>query len=108
MKDKENKLLTDFLGKNKSEIQDKRFSSGVLNRLPEKQTNTRWIVPLFTLAGIITAALLIDVREMCIRFFGFLIDIPLYYLLGGIMLFPVIFLLFYLNWEKNQMLSFKF
>ena len=108
MKNKVDKLTADFLGKNKVEIQDNGFSGSVMRRLPEKQTNTGWIVPLFTLLGIVVAAFLVDIREVFIRAFGFLIDIPMYYLLGGIMLFPIIFLLFYLNWEKNQLSSFKF
>ncbi len=108
MENRDDKLITDFFGKNKTEIQNDGFSGRVMNRLPEKQRKTGWIVPLFALMGVIISASVIDIREIFISAFDVLMDIHLYYLLALVMLFPIITLVVYLFWEKNQTTSFKF
>lgn len=108
MENREDKLMTDLFGKNKVEIEDNGFSRRVMNRLPEKKKNTNWIVPLFTIIGIVISMLVIDIREIINQIFNRIIEIPIYYLLGGIMIFPLIVLFVYLYWEKNQLSSFKF
>lgn len=108
MENRDDKLITDFLGKHKVEIQSDGFSKRVLNRLPEKQRRTGWIVPLFTLIGVVVSAFLIDIREIFENIFSLIMNVPMYYLLGGVMVFPIIFLFFYLYWEKSQASVFKF
>ncbi|MHB9056764.1 MAG: DUF5056 domain-containing protein [Paludibacteraceae bacterium] len=106
MENKEDILLREFLGKNKAEIQDGDFSGRVLRKLPDKKRDTGWIVPLFTVLGIAVSFLFIDIREVIYRIYEIIGQVPLIYLLGGIMLFPVIFLFFYFGGERNWIIKF--
>ena len=103
MENKEDQILNDFFNKNKTEIEDFGFSNRVLNKLPKKKTrNTGWIVPMFTLLGVVVSLLLIDIRALYMDMLWFISETPLYYFIAAIMVVPLIFLPFYLYWERKN------
>lgn len=108
MENRDDKFIHDFLWKNRAEIEDNGFSRRVMNSLPVKnQHKTGWIVPLFTLIGIATAAFLIDFQEIFNKLVNLILVVPIYYLLGGVMVLPIIFLFFYFFWDKNGISGYK-
>ena len=102
MENSEDKLLKEFFEKNKVEIQDKGFSARLMDKLPEKERNTGWIVPLFALIGIILSISLIDIREVIYKIFELFAGIPLIYMMVGIMFFPIVLLFLYLYKEREN------
>ena len=102
MENSEDKLLKDFFRKNKAEFQDVGFAVSVMKKFHMKERTTDWIVPVFTLAGIIISMLMVDIREMIFRVFELVAGIPFIYMMAGFMLFPIVFLFLYFFCEKER------
>lgn len=102
MENNDERLLISFLNEASIEVEDNHFSNRVMRRLPAKKQKTGWIVPAFTMLGVILAILLIDVKATAMYFLDILAGVPLFYLLGGIALFPFVFLLFYSLANRNR------
>lgn len=103
MESKEEQLLNEFFDNAKTAIEDKDFTEKVLRQLPRKKSNTAWIVPAFTLLGLVLTALLIDVQWMIRQLFDVLSAIPLTGLIGGFMTFPLLVLLAYFLSERRDL-----
>lgn len=102
MKNKDDKILKDFLENYKSEIQDDGFSDRVLNRLPKKKAkNTAWIVPVFAMLGFLVSILLIDLKEIASELYYFLLEVPLICFVGGVMIVPIVFLPIFFYRERK-------
>ncbi|NLO70201.1 MAG: DUF5056 domain-containing protein [Porphyromonadaceae bacterium] len=108
MENRDELQIKEFFSKNKVEISDDGFSNRVLRQLPEKQYKTNWIVPLFALAGMIIAGFLIDVQKVILTIYYIVIEVPLYFLFAGIMVLPVVVIIGYFFWEKNQLPKYRF
>ena len=102
MENSEDKLLKEFFEKNKVEIQDKGFSTRLMHKLPEKERNTGWIVPMFTLIGIIISMFLVDIWGVIYKLYEIFVGIPLIYMMAGIMFFPIVILFLYLYRESES------
>lgn len=102
MENSEDKLLKDFFRKNRAELQDNGFSGSIMKKLPVKERTTDWIVPVFTLAGIIISLFLVDIREVIFRIYELFTGLPFIYMLGGFMLFPIVILFVYFFCEKER------
>jgi len=103
METNNDKIFRNFFSEHKQDIADDGFSEKVMTHLPERGRKTEWIIPVFTLIGMLITLALVNVREMIYQIFGLLSEIPLYYLIGTFMLFPIVALLvmFYLNREHQ-------
>ncbi|NLI72182.1 MAG: DUF5056 domain-containing protein [Bacteroidales bacterium] len=101
MENNDDKILKDFLENYKSEIQDDGFSNRVQNQLPQKKTKTAWIVPVFTMLGFLVSILLIDLNEVISGLYYFILEVPLAYFIGGVMIIPIAFLPLFFYWERK-------
>ena len=103
METNHDKIVRDFFSDRKQDIANDGFSEKVMKHLPKRERKTEWIIPVFTLIGMLLTLALVNVREVIYQIFGLLSQIPLYYLIGTFMLFPIVALLvmFYLNREHQ-------
>ena len=89
------RMIRNFIQQNKKEIEDNFFTSRLMQKLPAKKRSYEWIIVLFTAIGTLIAGLLGWNNGLPV------ISIPipdqntLYYLLGGIFIFPLVMLLIY-------------
>jgi len=105
-KNDNDKILNDFFGRNKSEIQDNGFSDCVLNQLPRKKVRkAKWIVPVFTSIGVLISVLLIDFNKVVTELYFFILQVPLLYYFGAIMTAPIVVLLLFFFTEKQSNLQ---
>ncbi len=106
MENNNNKLLSDFFNSNKSGIQDNGFSDRVLSQLPQKRRRkTGWIVPVFTLFGVLLSLVLIDLEKVFAEIYNFVLQIPLLYYIGIIITIPIMFLALFFYAEKQNRLQ---
>ena len=105
MENKNDKLLSDFFESNKSEIQNNGFSDRVLNQLPQKKVkNTEWIVPVFTLLGMLVSLALIDLEKVLTEFYYFVYKF--YTLLCWSNKWFRLYFFFFFYWEESQFINF--
>jgi high-affinity nickel permease len=83
------KLLKDFFGEHKQEIQDKGFTQRVMRKLPE-QADRSWIVWCFALVGMVLSLMLGFSSGSIHAVISYLFQMPVYYLIGAIFCFPLI------------------
>lgn len=87
--DTNDKLLKDFFSANKQEIIDNGFSQRVMRKLPE-QADRSWIVWVFACIGI-SLTFFIGIENGAFKdVLHFAQNIPIYYVLGGVFLFPIV------------------
>ncbi len=102
MEDKSDLLIKNFLKGNKSEIEDLNFSKNVLQNLPEKKIPASgWIVPVFTIAGVILAFILIDFKQTALQILHFIQQTPVVFLWLGFMGVLFSLIAYYLFKEKQ-------
>ena len=86
MEDKSDILVKKFLRGNISEIDDSSFTKNVLENLPEKKSPASgWIVPVFTIIGVILALILVDFQQVALQILRFIQQTPVVYLWFGFM-----------------------
>lgn len=103
MENRDDQILKDFFEINKKEIEDFGFSNRVMSRLPKKrEKKTGWIVPVFSTIGLLISFLLVDFRALTLEILSIVSNTPIYYFTGGIMAFPIVFLIFYLIMDKKR------
>lgn len=83
------KLLKDFFGEHKQEIQDNGFTQRVMRKLPE-QADRSWIVWSFALVGMVLSLILGFSSGSLQAAISYLLQIPIYYLVGVIFCFPLV------------------
>lgn len=89
MEDKDEKLVRDFLTKNKNEIADKGFSAKVIEKTPFI-SNQEWIIGLFSYIGITLALLISVLTGFLEKFIVFFFHLPVIYLTGIMFLIPFV------------------
>lgn len=100
MENKDDKALQDFFAAHKKEIDDNGFSRRVMNALPEKQ-KVRWIIPAFTLIGLVVTFLLVDLQSILMKIYLFVERLPLIYVVAVFFSIPFVCLaMWYVN-EKE-------
>ena len=105
METNEDKLLKSFFSQNKPEIADNGFTQKVMRRLPENEQITGWIILMFTALGCLITFALVDVPEVISEIFTFLLGVPIYYLLGGFMLIPIVTLVVMIAYRREYNLA---
>lgn len=83
------KLLKNFFGEHKQEIQDNGFTRRVMQKLPE-QADRSWIVWCFALVGMALSLILGFSSGSIQAGITYLLQIPVYYLIGIVFCFPLI------------------
>jgi high-affinity nickel permease len=83
------KLLKDFLGEYKQEIQDNGFTRRVMQKLPE-QIDRSWIVWCFAIVGMVLSLFLGFSSGSIQAAICYLSQIPIYYLIGVVFCFPLV------------------
>lgn len=83
------KLLKDFFGEYKQEIQDKGFTRRVMQKLPE-QPDRSWIVWCFAIVGMVLSLLIGFSSGSIQAAINYLLQIPVYYLIGVVFCFPLV------------------
>jgi len=82
-------LLKNFLGEHKQEIQDNGFTRRVMQKLPE-QADRSWIVWCFAFVGMVLSLMLGFSSGSLQAAISYLLQIPIYYLVGVIFCFPLV------------------
>jgi len=86
------KLIRDFMLKQKVEVADIHFTEKVMHKLPAKK-NYEWIIVLLAAIGTIISLILgrdTTLPAYTLSIYNFPSEITLYYLLGGALLSPFI------------------
>jgi high-affinity nickel permease len=83
------KLLKDFFGEHKQEIHDNGFTRRVMRKLPE-QADRSWIVWCFAFVGMVLSLMLGLSSGSLQAAISYLLQIPVYYLIGVIFCFPLV------------------
>lgn len=91
----DDRMIRNFFQENKKEIEDNRFTKKVMQKLPEKKKNYDWIIVLFTALGTLIAGLLGWNNQLPVISISIPDQTFLYYLLGGVFVFPFVMLLIY-------------
>jgi high-affinity nickel permease len=82
-------LLKNFLSEHKQEIQDNGFTRRVMQKLPE-QADRSWIVWCFAFVGMVLSLMLGFSSGSLQAAISYLLQIPIYYLVGVIFCFPLV------------------
>jgi len=83
------KLLKNFFGEHKHEIQDNGFTQRVMRKLPE-QADRSWIVWCFALVGMVLSLILGFSSGSIQAAISYLSQMPVYYLIGAVFCFPLV------------------
>ena len=106
METKNDEILKDFFANNKSEIQDNGFTESVLNQLPRKKVKqAKWLVPVFTLLGIVVSTLFIDFNKLISEIYFSFLQLPLFYYVCLVLTIPVVVLLLFFFAERQNKLQ---
>lgn len=91
----DDQMIRNFFQENKKEIDDKFFTKRVIQKLPARKKNYEWIIVLFTAIGTLLAGLLGRNSQLPSIYIPLPDQVTLYYLLGGVFVFPFVMLLIY-------------
>lgn len=83
------KLLKNFFGEHKQEVQDNGFTQRVMRKLPE-QADRSWIVWCFALVGMLLSLMLGFSSGSIQTAITYLLQLPVYYFVGVVFCFPLI------------------
>ena len=71
-----------------------------MRSLPE-QTKIRWIIPAFTLMGLVLTLLLVDLRGIMLKVYFLIEQLPLIYIAGVFFIIPLVLLIVWYVNEKE-------
>lgn len=105
MENRDEKIIVDWMEKNRIEIADNGFSNRVMHRLPVKKRDWSWIVCACALIGFVVVALLVAWQTLLSDILTFIINTPIIYLAGGIFAVAVGALIYVLYREEEYLFA---
>ncbi|MDH6313229.1 hypothetical protein M2137_002019 [Parabacteroides sp. PFB2-10] len=89
MENRSDKIIKDFFAVNKEDIPDNGFTERLREHLPVRRKSYNWIVPLFSLIGVILSFFLCLYNDLFTRIGKHIVDHPIDFFVP-LLLFPII------------------